>query len=892
MAIGLKAPQNLHIDFKPSPRQYEVWKALQPECPYCGGKIVQQPCGIDRNGQPLYEAACSKCGEKNIPQVILSGGAAGGGKQALLTSYVLTPFGFRKLRDIKKGDVITNPKTGGIQKVIWLHPIETHDYYRLHFVDGTYFDCSEGHLWACHQSRKRSKAVKKYNLDLDTVWVTKDMYDWYRAKENGKYKGCNLIIPLTEPVKFNMGNHKPRVSPYVIGALIGDGCITNSVLKSGCVQFTTMDSEIESRFTELGYDMTKCHTKVDRPHVKEYCIYNDELIAELKRTGIAGNNSKTHQIPRDYKMASIEERILLMQGLIDTDGYVDSRGHIVYTTISQQLAKDVAWVIRSLGGVATITKNKAGYKNADGEFIQCNDAYDVQIRTKMNPDLCGISRKKERAKYEFNGGASELGKRILDIEYIGSKEGRCITVSDPSGLYVVDDFTVTHNSYLGSCWLISSCLRWPDMRMVVARATLKSLRESTWNTICSVVRNWGLVEGEHYKINALYGEMTFWNDSKIIMKELAESNIDPDFNRLGSSEFSGAFVDEVSQISQKAIDVLSSRLRWNVENTTVVPKLLMSTNPCLGWVRERFVQDENGDPAILRQGDMYIPFSVYDNPDEKFRRAYLVALDNIQDKATRERLKYGNWDFVDTNEAAAYWNFDGAKHLVNNLREKVYNPLMPIISSWDFNVSPFMSTLSIQIDYANKKVYVLDEILGRPENKENNTPKLSKKIANKYLTENHLGGLFITGDPAGLARSTQTEEGVNNYTIIMSNMNNPTLRAKKKLLPKQPPQVTRLEYVNSLLDGYDGWEIKIDMRCRRLTEDLVYQKKNSDGTKSKAKVTDPKSGVKYEKYGHLSDCLDYALCLFLNDTWNKFQKRGAIPKIETTNLPIYGDFSY
>lgn len=137
-------------------------------------------------------------------------------------------------------------------------------------------------------------------------------------------------------------------------------------------------------------------------------------------------------------------------------------------------------------------------------------------------------------------------------------------------------------SFLGSCWLVWSCIRWPDMRMVVARATLKSLRESTWNTICSVVRSWGLVEGVNYKINNLYGEMVFWNDSKIIMKELAESNIDPDFNRLGSSEYSGAFVDEVSQISQKAIDVLGSRLRWNVENTTVVPKLLMSTNPCLG----------------------------------------------------------------------------------------------------------------------------------------------------------------------------------------------------------------------------------------------------------------------------------------------------------------------
>lgn len=156
-------------------------------------------------------------------------------------------------------------------------------------------------------------------------------------------------------------------------------------------------------------------------------------------------------------------------------------------TISKQLAEDVAFIVRSLGGVATIKKGAAGYKK-DGEYIQCNDCYDVHFRTKINPELVSISRKKEKAKYEFNGGASELGKRIVDVEYIGEQTSRCITVDDPSGLYVVDDFTVTHNSFLGASWLISCCLRWPNMRMVVGRKTLKSLRESTWNTICMIAK--------------------------------------------------------------------------------------------------------------------------------------------------------------------------------------------------------------------------------------------------------------------------------------------------------------------------------------------------------------------------------------------------------------------
>ncbi|MBR6130876.1 MAG: phage terminase large subunit [Bacteroidales bacterium] len=445
-------------------------------------------------------------------------------------------------------------------------------------------------------------------------------------------------------------------------------------------------------------------------------------------------------------------------------------------------------------------------------------------------------------------------------------------------------------SYLGSAWLVSSCIRFPDIRAVVARKTLKILKGSTFNTIKKVCKEWGLKEGVNYKINNLEGILTFWNDSVIIMQEMVDLPSDPDFQRFGSNEYTIAFVDEVSEISERAVEVLFSRLRWKTAETFKTARLFMSTNPCLTWVRSRFVMDKDGNPVKCRQGEAYLPFSVFDNPDDEFVRTYVAGLNRISDPAIRNRLLFGNWDFIDTNDAAAYWNFRGQDHLVDHLRESVYNPLKPIISSWDFNVIPRMSTLSMQIDYENKKVYVLEEILGEMDKKENNTPALSRKVAQKYLNENHLGGLLVTGDPAGLARSTQTEEGVNNFTIILDNLNAPSLNARKKLLSKQPPHVTRLEFVNALFNGYDGWEIKIDMRCRRFTEDLIYQRKNSDGTKAKTTATDPKTKVKYEKYGHLSDCFDYVLVLFLADSWAKFKRKDST--IETTAAPIYGGFEY
>ena len=203
-----------------------------------------------------------------------------------------------------------------------------------------------------------------------------------------------------------------------------------------------------------------------------------------------------------------------------------------------------------------------------------------------------------------------------------------------------------------------------------------------------------------------------------------------------------------------------------------------------------------------------------------------------------------------------------------------------------------MSVLSAQIDYENRKVYILEERLGKPEEKENNTPALARKVRLKLYRDKHIGGVDVTGDPSGLQRSTTNEDGINNYTIITDTFGRGILRPKVKLLRKQPPQATRCEFVNEVFGGYEGWEIQIDIKCRKLTQDLIYQLRNEDGTKSKQKTTDPKTGVKYERYGHLSDCLDYLLCYYLRDSWYKFKSGGDGNGYVVSTSVIQEGFSY
>lgn len=447
-------------------------------------------------------------------------------------------------------------------------------------------------------------------------------------------------------------------------------------------------------------------------------------------------------------------------------------------------------------------------------------------------------------------------------------------------------------SYLGCCWLVSSCMRFEGIRMVVARKVRKTLLETTWNTLKDVMRSWGLVEDVNYHINNQTFTITFWNGSVIMAMDLTPSPSDPDFNNLGSLEITGAFVDEVSEVSEKAIEVLASRIRYKIAETFVVGKIFMSTNPCLTWVRSTFVMDDDGNPVALPPGYRYIPFSLFDNPNEQFRAIYYARLAKIRDKATRDRLLYGNWLFTTSNKMAAYWNFDGDIHVVQNLKEIAYSPLRPLVLSFDFNVNPYMTCLPIQFDFENKMVYVFPELIGYPKDKLNNTPAFTRWIAAKLVSDGHIGGVNVTGDPAGLARSTQTEDGTNNFTIAMKNMTNAVLKPKLQLLSKQPAMVTRLDFMNEVLKGYDGWRMQIDARCHRLIEDFVYQKKNPDGTKEKKKVLN-ENGERVERYGHASDCLDYATVYYLNKEYSAF-KAGVVDAVVTVDMgsDVYGDFNY
>tara|TARA_R110001599_G_scaffold97721_1_gene251851 strand:+ start:1330 stop:2643 length:1314 start_codon:yes stop_codon:yes gene_type:complete len=194
-------------------------------------------------------------------------------------------------------------------------------------------------------------------------------------------------------------------------------------------------------------------------------------------------------------------------------------------------------------------------------------------------------------------------------------------------------------SYFGAAWLLYSCLRYPGTRWLMGRAVLKTLKETTLNSFFSVCSDWGVKKGETYKFNAQSNVIEFVNGSQILLKDLYQYPADPNFDSLGSLEISGAFIDEVNQCTEKAKNVVASRVRYKLADFDLRPKILMSCNPAKNWVYDFYKQwrDDN-----LPEHQKFVQAKLKDNPHiSEYYEEQLRKLDPV----SRERLLHGNWEY-------------------------------------------------------------------------------------------------------------------------------------------------------------------------------------------------------------------------------------------------------
>lgn len=369
----------------------------------------------------------------------------GGGKSLTLDSKVLTPTGFKLMRDVRVGDKVIGG-SGKEATVLGVYPQGVLPTYKVTFDDGSCVKCSKDHLWTI-QSR-----IDRLKGSYQTISLGEIMNNLY--VERGKRK--NYSVDYVKPVELKKRDLK--IHPYVMGTLLGNGQLSNSLVLS------TADIELIEKVNELlptgyclkhknryDYRISGCdgsgstRHSIIKDHLNYYNLYNKHSFDKF--------------IPDDYLYSSVSDRWELLRGLLDTDGYASSKG-IEYVTVSKRLADGVIELVHSLGGYASVVvKDNNGYRNDTGEYIKCRKSYRVTIQfTSKHESPFYISRKRNA----YTPKRDNMKRFITSVEQVDDCECQCIYISDPTHLFVTDDYILTHNTTLEKFFHSAVCGWFPD----------------------------------------------------------------------------------------------------------------------------------------------------------------------------------------------------------------------------------------------------------------------------------------------------------------------------------------------------------------------------------------------------------------------------------------------
>jgi hypothetical protein len=374
-------------------------------------------------------------------------------RNAIIHMY---PYGFKAVQDIKVGDLImgddNTPRT-----VLKLYS-GTEEMARIKYHNNTYYDVNMSHILSLVCSGNLGKTARYKAGDKINVSV-RDYLSWPEYKRK-KFVGYRVGIEYPE---YNV-----KIPPYILGLWLGDGTHNQAEL-------TNIDKEVIGIWQAFGEaNNLKMSTYQDIRHrlvfstVQESNNLQNPFIAALKYYNLYSNK----HIPKEYLFNSKKARLQLLAGLIDSDGSKDAHSRqFSITQKSDEVAEDILFLCQSVGLKATLQKTIGTwtYKNIQKKSYK-NVIY-ISGDTHLIPTQ--IERKKvlENLKTNLHFGFSV--ERLAEDTYYGFE-------LDGNSLYVLGDFTVTHNtgkdavaSWIALWFLVTR----PYAKVVVTAPTNRQLRD-------------------------------------------------------------------------------------------------------------------------------------------------------------------------------------------------------------------------------------------------------------------------------------------------------------------------------------------------------------------------------------------------------------------------------
>jgi deoxycytidine triphosphate deaminase len=356
------------------------------------------------------------------------------GKALALDTEIPTPSGWRTMGDLEVGDEVFDPEGYPVPVVAATEPMTDRPCREVLFSDGTVVVADAQHRWEVQNKYDRSRPGRFRVLTTDEIgqqlrvpWAPKEF---------------TYHVPVAGPIKY------PRkdlpIDPYVLGAWLGDGtttaaeisCIEGSILQEvAAAGYAVSPTSARARYRIGGTGHTR------DPRTGRFCA-NESLQSTLRELGVLGDK----RIPSRYLQAGVEQRRALLEGLMDTDGYIDSRGRCDLTTVKKSLAEDYRELIASLGLRPVIADKPAKLYGRD-----CGRRYEVTF-SPVEPVFRLLRKVRRQDRHRHSHHHS---RGIREVRAVPSVPVRCIQVGAPRGAFLVTrSFITTHNSSLGRLGLI------------------------------------------------------------------------------------------------------------------------------------------------------------------------------------------------------------------------------------------------------------------------------------------------------------------------------------------------------------------------------------------------------------------------------------------------------
>jgi hypothetical protein len=414
-------------------------------------------------------------------ELLLMGGQSGGGKLLGVDEPIPTTRGFVRNGDIQTGDCVFG-EDGKPYPVVVAHPVVEDEAFLVSFDDGTSVLAHAGHLWhtftfrdrqrvhsGSDRFRERRKERRPAQENPARPWLSARNrtlgQQYIPAPVLGSVKTTDEIRRTLLETNCKRANHSiilPRpiempvswlpLDPYLLGVWLGDGTTT-----AGSLTISTRDAlELKRNLATGGAHFSP------RKDPITYGVRG--LQSALRSMGLLGNK----HIPHEYLWACAEQRLALLQGLMDTDGCANKDGQCEFTNMNEALSRGVYCLAASLGLKPFWAEGRATLRGKD-----CGTKYIVKW-TGLVPCF-RLKRKLRRLPKKIR--LTQTWRYIVSVEPAGRREMRCLTVANPSGLYLFGlNFNVTHNTSFLAADAMQE-YRNPYLRSLVLRETLVEMSE-------------------------------------------------------------------------------------------------------------------------------------------------------------------------------------------------------------------------------------------------------------------------------------------------------------------------------------------------------------------------------------------------------------------------------